>query len=189
MTVPVEKPVSRLSTAFEPLLHRHGGPDRLLVPGYFAMASVKWLESVTFSAQPSQGYYQALDYHFVQPGKANRPVTWMLAKSILTSPATLTTLTSPLVVAGKAWGGRGSVLGVRIEVQGNGVRRSVEAGLGEDLGRWAWRPFEASLELAPGDYAIRSFCRLEGEEQPLHAPWNQQGYENNSAHCVHITVE
>jgi DMSO/TMAO reductase YedYZ molybdopterin-dependent catalytic subunit len=170
-----------------PLPHQHGGPMRLIVPGYFAMTSVKWLRRFWFSDQPCQGYYQLEDYQIVPEGadKPVRAVTWMRAKSLFSHPLDGATVQGRRVqLRGKAWGGRGAVLAVDVEV--NGERHSAQ--LTDDLGRWAWRPFQLEIDLQPGEYTAAAFCRLENEEQPREAMWNRQGYENNSAHTVRFTV-
>lgn len=171
----------------EALPHRHGGPMRLIVPGYFAMTSVKWLQRFSFSQQPCQGYYQLEDYQIVPEGSDNpeRAVTWMRAKSLFAHPLEGATLAGPTVqLRGKAWGGRGAVRSVDIEING----QTHTAQLTDDLGRWAWRPFCLDLELSPGEYVATALCKLENEEQPREAAWNRQGYENNSAHSVRFTV-
>jgi DMSO/TMAO reductase YedYZ molybdopterin-dependent catalytic subunit len=44
----------------------HGAPLRVIVPGWYGMASVKWLTRIIASAQPYQGYYQTIDYAFLE---------------------------------------------------------------------------------------------------------------------------
>lgn len=169
-----------------PLPYQHGGPMRLIVPGYYAMSSVKWLQSFAFSEEPCPGYYQQQDYLFVPLGadEPERPVTTMRAKSLFSAPLEGAEVRSPVKLRGKAWSGRGVVEAVEIELAG---RRHV-ARLIDDLGRWAWRTFELEIALEPGRYQATAFCRVDGEEQPREAPWNRQGYENNSAHTIDFTV-
>lgn len=40
----------------------HGFPLRAIVPGWYAMASVKWLRRIVVTDQPFAGYYQSIDY-------------------------------------------------------------------------------------------------------------------------------
>jgi sulfite oxidase len=51
----------------EPLPRVHGGPVRVVVPGYIGARSVKWVTSVTVQAGPSENYFQALDYRILPP--------------------------------------------------------------------------------------------------------------------------
>jgi DMSO/TMAO reductase YedYZ molybdopterin-dependent catalytic subunit len=48
----------------EKLTATHGFPLRAIVPGWYAMASVKWLRRLIVTSKPFNGYYQSLDYSF-----------------------------------------------------------------------------------------------------------------------------
>ena len=43
---------------------QHGFPVRAIVPGWYAMASIKWLQRIIVTDRPFNGYYQTLDYAF-----------------------------------------------------------------------------------------------------------------------------
>ena len=45
-----------------PLPPQHGFPLRLVVPGWYGMTSVKWLERITVVAEPFEGYQQTHAY-------------------------------------------------------------------------------------------------------------------------------
>ena len=51
----------------QPLPRAHGGPVRVVVPGYIGARSVKWVTAITVQAVPSQNYFQALDYRILPP--------------------------------------------------------------------------------------------------------------------------
>jgi sulfite oxidase len=46
----------------QPLPAVHGGPVRVVVPGYIGARSVKWVDRVTVQAEPSANYFQATAY-------------------------------------------------------------------------------------------------------------------------------
>ncbi len=46
----------------QPLPVRHGAPLRLVVPGWYAVASVKWLTGIEVVPQPFDGFFQASHY-------------------------------------------------------------------------------------------------------------------------------
>ena len=46
----------------QPLPAQHGFPLRLVVPGWYGMTSVKWLERIAFLDRPFDGYQQAHSY-------------------------------------------------------------------------------------------------------------------------------
>src|SRR5262249_36920319 len=52
----------------EPLNLDHGAPVRLFVPGWYGVASVKWLSRIEALAQPFHGYYQSVKYTVKRPG-------------------------------------------------------------------------------------------------------------------------
>lgn len=179
-----------------PLPHEHGGPIRLVVPGHYAMTSIKWLGSIRSCEHESSNYYQQQDYIFKPLNGPQRRVNWMRAKSRISQiidragqvhlPEQEVTVTGPCTVEGFAWGGRSPVESVWLEIEG----QKFPAQLTSDQGPSAWRGFFATLDLAAGQYRLTSRCRLsDGEEQPLQAPWNQQGYENNSCLYTQLNIQ
>ncbi|HUJ26592.1 MAG TPA: molybdopterin-dependent oxidoreductase, partial [Myxococcales bacterium] len=73
-----------------------GGPLRLIVPGWYGMASVKWLARVEAVERPFEGKFQSGRYVYA-PGV---PVTRIRVKAMFTGVATSR-------IAGLAWGGAG----------------------------------------------------------------------------------
>src|SRR5204863_7882247 len=69
-SLPVEKAMDDVllahSTNGQPLTAAHGFPLRAIVPGWYAMASIKWLQRIIVSDQPFNGYYQSIDYAYWQ---------------------------------------------------------------------------------------------------------------------------
>ena len=51
----------------QPLPRTHGGPVRVVVPGYIGARSVKWITAITVQPAPSENYFQALDYRILPP--------------------------------------------------------------------------------------------------------------------------
>src|SRR5689334_14451818 len=52
----------------DPLPRLHGGPARLVLPGWYGMASAKWLVRVRVEAQPSDNHFMVRGYRYVAPG-------------------------------------------------------------------------------------------------------------------------
>ncbi len=153
------------------LPREHGGPLRLVVPGQYGMASVKWLRRMDLSDSPYQGYYQREDYQIHIPGQPSRPVGVM-------RPRALIVRSSATEVSGWAWSGTGPVVEVQVLV---GERR-LRAELGADRGVYAWRSFRCPLQVGPGRHVVLAVARdAAGNVQPLEPFWNEHGYENNSA--------
>src|SRR5213076_2781953 len=64
----------------------HGFPVRAIVPGWYAMASIKWLTRVIVSERPFNGYYQTLDYAFWKNNELV-PLSEMQVKAEIARPA------------------------------------------------------------------------------------------------------
>ena len=85
----------------QPLPQAHGFPVRAIVPGWYGMASVKWLARIVAVTQPYRGYFQTVDYAYWQQhdGFPQRvPVTEMQVKSQIARPAM-----AEVVAKGKAY--------------------------------------------------------------------------------------
>src|SRR5206468_1306099 len=67
-SVPLEKAKRDVLLAYrmngKDLPPEHGFPVRAIVPGWYAMASIKWLQRIIVSSEPFTGYYQTLDYAY-----------------------------------------------------------------------------------------------------------------------------
>src|SRR5205807_5844677 len=89
----------------EPLQPQHGAPLRLLVPGWYGMASVKWLSAVEVLTAPFEGHFQRERYVI-----AGQPVREMRIRAlILDPPAGAGVTRARQTVRGLAWTGTGRV--------------------------------------------------------------------------------
>jgi len=179
-----------------PLEPQHGFPLRLLVPGWYGMASVKWLHRVEAVAEPFQGYQMVGSYRYSQtkddPGE---PVTTIRVRSLMVPPgipdfATRGRLVQAGSVAltGRAWAGRLAVS--RVEVSVDGGETWSEARLGEPVSPFAWRAWSYKWQAKPGRHTLCVRARdSEGNVQPTSQPWNYQGMGNNMAQRVDVVVE
>lgn len=173
----------------QPLPVEHGGPVRLLVPGWYAMASVKWLTHIEARAENLVGHFQTDRYVYRVAGRPDVPVREMLVKSIISTPASGDVVDAArLTVRGWAWSGAAEITRVEISV-------GVDAGwaparLLDSNGRYAWRGFE--YEWTPsgaGHHIIRSRATdATGATQPDVAEWNALGYGNNAIQTVSVNV-
>src|SRR5438045_5691643 len=92
-SLPVEKAMDDVLLAHsmngEPLSAAHGFPLRAVVPGWYGMASIKWLQRIIVTDQPFNGYYQTVDYAFWrrdEAGPALVPLTTMQVKAEIARP-------------------------------------------------------------------------------------------------------
>ncbi|MES1241906.1 MAG: sulfite oxidase [Acidobacteriota bacterium] len=177
----------------------HGAPLRVVVPGYIGARSVKWLSAVTLQEVPSDNYFQAVAYRLFPQNVDHTNVDWdtglMLGSfnvnSLILSPVGGETLAAGTVtVRGMAFAGEREV--ARAEVSADGGRTWTVAELGFERARWAWRFWEAKLDLPAGEHEI--VCRAwdtAAQTQPEHPAqvWNFKGYMNNAWHRVRVVCQ
>jgi DMSO/TMAO reductase YedYZ molybdopterin-dependent catalytic subunit len=172
-----------------PLPAAHGGPVRLVVPGWGGVNWVKWLTHMRILAHESPG--EQNQDHYVLYDAAGTPtgkVRELLVKSIITAPGAGATLRPGRAeVRGWAWSaGRGIA---RVEVSADGGASWREAELDADPGRHAWRGFRWPWDAAPGRHTLVARATDgAGERQPMEAPHNTRGYLNNAWHRVEVGV-
>lgn len=172
----------------EPLPAEHGAPLRLVMPGWYAMASVKWLVSIEAIADDFAGYFQAERYVY-RLGQSARPVREMLVKSIITAPAADVAISvGPTTISGWAWSGAAPIR--RVEVALGGGDQWRPARIDPESSRWAWRGWRLDwTPPAPGHYVLRSRATdADGSTQPDVAEWNELGYGNNAVQTHSVIV-
>lgn len=171
----------------KPIPVLHGGPLRLIVPGWFGMASTKWLTTIHARGVESDNNFMAKGYRY----EDKSPVATMRVKSVIASPAEGAQVHGARVTArGQAWSGAGSG-GVRlVEVSSDRGRRWSAARLVGPDAPGAWRGWEADVALTTSG-AQSLMCRAtdgQGMVQPMTAVPNPGGYGNNSIHEVRFNA-
>jgi len=178
----------------QPLLPQHGAPLRLIVPGWFGMASVKWLERIEVLEQPFDGYQQATGYRYKnKPGEDGMPVRHMKVKSLILPPGIPDWYTRRRLVErgmvqieGRAWSGAGLPI-TRVELAVDGEWR--DAAVSPLQERFAWQRWHATWDARPGEHELA--CRAtdaSGSAQPLDPDWNLGGMGNNAVQRIQVTV-
>jgi sulfane dehydrogenase subunit SoxC len=180
----------------EPLPPQHGFPLRLVVPGWYGMTSVKWLERITVVAEPFEGYQQSSAYRFRRrEDDEGEPLSRMDARALMVPPGIPDFHTrlrfveaGPCRLEGRAWSGNAPIASVEVSFDGGASWREAEVEAGRS--RWSWSAWHAAWEpKAPGDYVLCCRARDEaGNEQPLEPAWNVGGYANNAVQRVPVTV-
>lgn len=174
----------------------HGGPVRLLVPGYFGVNNVKWLRTLAATTNESSNKIQQSGYRMRsvgESGNASHPSMYrMPVKSWINSPGADGQVIVPgrHRIFGVAFSGERGV--ERVEVSIDGGRRWQEASLyGPDLGVNGWRTFSLETEFNEGKYQLVSRATdTHGDVQPADFPPNQRGYGHNGwrDHGLSISV-
>jgi DMSO/TMAO reductase YedYZ molybdopterin-dependent catalytic subunit len=174
-----------------PLACEHGAPVRLVVPGWYGVASVKWLAALEARTSPFRGAFQT-DRYVYRGGAAwpeGTPVTRMRVRALIAAPAEGARVPAgTLEVAGSAWSGAGPIAAV--EVSADGGATWVAAELGPPLSRHAATPWRARIAAAPGATLLLAARARDatGATQPDRMPWNALGYGNNAVQRVRVRV-
>jgi DMSO/TMAO reductase YedYZ molybdopterin-dependent catalytic subunit len=177
-----------------PLLPQHGRPLRLIVPGWYGMAHVKWLRDITVADTPFTGFQQAVAYRLRQDSAdEGEPVTRIEPRALLIPPGfpdfmsrSRVVRPGPVTLEGRAWSGRAPLTGA--EVSTDAGRTWHEAELAPDGGRrWAWRHWHFDWTATPGEYVLSARATdAEGHTQPLDQHWNRGGFANNLVQRVPV---
>lgn len=174
-----------------PLAPEHGAPVRLIVPGWYAVASVKWLAAIDVRTELYSGWFQGANY--VYRGSSvyaeSTPVSRTRVRAIIARPADGQVASrGPLEIAGSAWSGDGAI--ARVELSLDAGVRWRDAELDPPLSPHAAVPWRARVVIdSSGPLALVARATdTAGNVQPLAPPWNQLGYGNNAAHVVRLTI-
>ena len=110
-----------------PLSPQHGFPCRLIVPGWYGMAQVKWLRAITVSARPFDGYQNAVAYWIKENAdEAGVPVTRIRPRAAIRPPGDPDFMSRTRFLSlgdheltGRAWSGSAPVTLVSVSVDGS----------------------------------------------------------------------
>ncbi len=177
----------------------HGAPLRLVVPGWPGSCSHKWLTRITVREVEHDGPgMTGMSYRLpnrpVAPGEAvadadMKVIHAMPVKSLITHPTDGTLLDRPTVeVRGHAWVGDGSV--ERVELSLDRGRSWTRADLDAPVDPGAWQNWRLPVTL-PHTGSFQLWARAtddRGVAQPLAAPWNPMGYNNNAIQRIGVRL-
>lgn len=177
----------------ERLSPSHGYPCRLLVPGWYGVASVKWLNTIEAVTEPFQGYFQTKKYTIQQQtgrGMQTESVGPMPVKSEIIRPQPDDELgIGTNRVFGMAWAGEHAVEAVEVSVDGGSTWRRAE--LNGPSAAYSWTLWEYLWEIpVGGEYTLMSRAiSASGELQPAHHDPLRGGYLITFSRAVPVTVD
>ena len=186
----------------EPIPAAHGGPVRLIIPGYYGNMNVKLLTTLLFEADQSPSAFQSVAYRMplvpVEPGQfeANDytiynsvPTYGHKIKSVIFSPlADDSAKMGDVTISGVAFNdGLAAITSVVVSADGGTTWQSADIKPPESP--WAWYHWSTNAKLASGTNKL--MCRATdalGRTQPLDGltRWNPRGYEWNGIDVVEI---
>jgi DMSO/TMAO reductase YedYZ molybdopterin-dependent catalytic subunit len=175
-----------------PLLPQHGYPLRLVAPGWYGMAHVKWLRDIGVVDTPFTGFPQAVASRLrVSVGDPGEPVTRICPRALLIPPGypdfmSRTRIVRPgdHLLEGRAWSGRAPLTAV--EVSSDGGLTWQPATVEERANHpWAWRRFTFPWRATPGRHTLSARAH-DGSRQTQAAEqaWNQGGFANNAIQLI-----
>jgi DMSO/TMAO reductase YedYZ molybdopterin-dependent catalytic subunit len=172
----------------------HGFPVRAIVPGWYAMASIKWLQRIIVTGHSFGGYYQTLDYaYWKRQGDTAElsPVTELQVKAEIVKPVRGETVpaNSTVRIHGAAWSSESEIVQVEVSTDGGSAWKEATL-LGESKPN-AWRFWEVEWKTptAPGKKALiaRATDSL-GRTQPAHRDPDRGTYIINHLLPIEVTV-
>jgi DMSO/TMAO reductase YedYZ molybdopterin-dependent catalytic subunit len=179
-----------------PLPVQHGYPLRLVIPGWYGMAQVKWLTEISVHREAYRGFQNAVAYRYKSgPDDPGEPVTRIRPRALMIPPGYPDFMSRTRFVppgehelVGRAWSGTATL--TRVEVSTDGGRSWRAARVEPSPGRWAWSRWTHRWSVTePGEHELlaRAFD-ASGAVQPVQQPWNEQGMGNNMAQRVRVVV-
>jgi DMSO/TMAO reductase YedYZ molybdopterin-dependent catalytic subunit/rhodanese-related sulfurtransferase/glyoxylase-like metal-dependent hydrolase (beta-lactamase superfamily II) len=172
----------------EPLPLQHGYPLRLVVPGWYGVASVKWLTAIELVDHPFDGHFQMTKYWYENDEGDRKPVTLQRVRALITEPGDGDTLPpGETTVRGVAWSGAAPIDRVEIGIDDRPWQKARLIGEPQPH-RWQWWELHTPLE-RPGAHTIRARATdLAARTQPPTPPWNRHGYGNNAIQSIRVKL-
>jgi len=175
----------------ETLPIQHGYPLRLIVPGWYAVASIKWLAQIEVITGPFSGHYQTGTYFYEwqRGGQVVRePVTLQRVRSLITEPEPDSEVErGELPIRGVAWSGAAPITRVEVRIGGGPWQ---DARLVGERKRHSWQGWELITRLEqPGPIIIAARATdMASRTQPDLPEWNRLGYGNNAIQKLRVDV-
>ncbi|TFL13229.1 sulfite oxidase [Pusillimonas caeni] len=179
----------------EPIPLAHGGPLRMIVPGYTGVNNVKYVKKLAFTKEQSPASIQQNSYRMSPVGVKGTPehdsVWEMPPKSWINYPsdAEQTVKAGKVTINGVAMGGMSEAEKIEVSINGGKDWQKAEF-IGPDLGKYAWRAFALTVDLPAGEHQLASrVTNDDGDTQPEERVENNRGYINNSWRDHMVTVK
>jgi sulfite oxidase len=188
----------------EPIPAVHGGPLRLIIPGYYGNMNVKFLTTLLYMTEQSPSAFQSVGYRFpnkpVEPGQfeANdytiynsRPTYGHVIKSVIFAPLPEDHPRRGSVdIRGVAFND-GTAPITRVEVSTDHGHTWIQAAIKPPESPWSWYHWQVAGTLRGGENGLMSRATdALGRSQPMDGltRWNPRGYEWNGVEQVIVTA-
>jgi sulfane dehydrogenase subunit SoxC len=177
-----------------PLPPQHGYPLRLIVPGWYGMAHVKWLQRIDVVRQAFDGFQMQTYRTRQERDDPGVPLTRMEPRALVVPPGFPDFMSRKRIlrpghvtIEGRAWSGWAPVSAVEVSIDGGGTWDS--ARLDQTSDRWEWVRWSAPWEATAGSHVLTARAHdSSGRVQPVGQVWNRGGFANNAAQQVPVRV-
>lgn len=176
----------------EPLPLQHGRPVRLVVPGWYSVASVKWLTEIDVIDHPHEAFFQTRRYHYEwqrQGQTVREPVRLQRVRALIAQPTDGAAVRAgEFVVRGVAWSGAAPIESVEVCVGAGAWQRARLVG---ERRRHSWQWWELFTQCdVRGPTTVRARATDQaGNTQPEDPEWNRLGYGGNAIQTVSVVAE
>ena len=170
---------------------QHGYPLRVIVPDWYAVASVKWLTEIEVIDERFGGHYQTETYFYEwQRGEqlVREPISLQRVRSLITEPEPNSEVEQgALPIRGVAWSGAAPIARVEVRIADGPWQ---DARLVGERKRHSWQGWELITCLQqPGSVTIAARATdMASRTQPDSPEWNRLGYGNNAIQKVRVDV-
>jgi len=179
----------------QPLLPQHGFPLRLIVPGWYGMTNVKWLDSIELTSKVFNGVQMRAYMYKNSDSDVGTPVRDLNVRALMVPPGipefflrTRYVEEGLVMLEGRAWSGNGRKI-AKVQVSTNGAKEWHDATLGTPLGKYAWASWSFPWQATVGKYCLCAKATdEEGFTQEVVQRWNSYGMGNNMVQLVDVVV-
>jgi len=177
-----------------PLPPQHGAPLRLIVPGWYGMAHVKWLRRITVIPQSFDGFQMRAYRLRDTPDEPGTPLTRIEPRALLIPPGFPDFMSrrrfvesGVVKIEGRAWSGWAPLSMVEVSLDGGDNWELADLEPALDTHSWAHWTWVWAAE--PGSYLLSARATdMSGRTQPLGQRWSRGGFANNTIQRVPVMV-
>lgn len=178
----------------EELTVAHGAPVRLIVPGWYAVASIKWLTRIIAIDHVFQGYFQTIDYGYWDNDDGEpirRPITEMLVKALIAHPQSHETVpqNATYQMSGAAWSGSAEITKVEISTDNGVTWNTTTLATEPSTSVWCLWQYKWQTPAEPGEYTLMARATdAKGNTQLTSHDYNRHAYMINFCFPITVTV-
>ena len=152
----------------EDLPNLHGYPVRLIAPGWYGVANVKWLTRIEIMDRRYQGHFMARDYVTIREEERDGETAWTFTSvgrtRLKSAPAKVSRQGETYTIMGAAWGA--PIAGVEVRIDDEAWQSAtLTEGAGEEYA-WSFWTYDWATPTS-GEHTITSRATAtDGEVQP-----------------------